>query len=71
MKTQHRFKIPQMMYLRKYIIKSRGPGGVTFVRTIHIYWNYRNNNKGIVDTGSRGVAKLRILDKYPEAEFFR
>lgn len=71
MKSKNEFKIPQMFYLRKYEIKSRGPGGKRFIRTIHIYWNYRKTVQGIVDTNQRGIAKLRILNSHPEAEFFR
>jgi len=71
MKKKTNMRIPQMFYLRKMTITITSPSGNKQKTTVYIYWNYRNTQRGVVNTIFRRVAKQVILTNHPEAEFWR
>lgn len=66
MKRKHRFKIPQMFYLRRANLGS----SKNFV-SAYVFFNYRRNLSGVVYAESRDRAKAKVRKLNPDAEFFR
>jgi hypothetical protein len=64
-------KIPQMFYLRRMKLQVLIAKGQYLEHVVHVYWNYRGTQKGIIPTENRGAAKTAILDKFEDADFWR
>lgn len=61
---QSRHKIPQMFYLRKINITVQVLVQGVYTRTVktmHVFWNYRNPTLHFIDTDDRGLAKEAII----------
>ncbi len=59
--------IPTKFYLRTQSCQPRG----CKKKSIYTYWNYRNTVSGVCVATSKVAAKRIIVERYPEAEFYR